>query len=182
MVSFISYQGCKMSGIYRKSCISIGRNSIPDFRVFYPLRSADNYGLRRIRKRGTRVNHRLVSGIFTYFRRKSLVLFIFVLMELRKFEYNCETSSFCFPAIGPHDVLATLLNNLKVQERQNRVCTTVAIAIVAETCSPFTVLPGNVPFGANNSAKRPSDSDKIPNADSSHCPFVMPGRQTVKHP
>lgn len=43
---------------------------------------------------------------------------------------------------GPHDVLATLLNNLKVQERQNRVCTTVAIAIVAETCSPFTVLPG----------------------------------------
>ena len=29
----------------------------------------------------------------------------------------------------------------KVQERQNRVCTTVAIAIVAETCSPFTVLP-----------------------------------------
>jgi hypothetical protein len=39
-------------------------------------------------------------------------------------------------------VLATLLNNLKVQERQNRVCTTVAIAIVAETCSPFTVLPG----------------------------------------
>ena len=39
------------------------------------------------------------------------------------------------------DVLAVLLNNLKVQERQNRVCTTVAIAIVAETCGPFTVLP-----------------------------------------
>lgn len=39
------------------------------------------------------------------------------------------------------DVLATLLNNLKVQERQNRVCTTVAIAIVAETCAPYTVLP-----------------------------------------
>merc|ERR1712005_103719 len=35
-----------------------------------------------------------------------------------------------------------LLDNLKVQERQNRVCTTVAIAIVAETCAPFTVLPG----------------------------------------
>ena len=34
-----------------------------------------------------------------------------------------------------------LLNNLKVQERQNRVCTTIAIAIVAETCQPFTVLP-----------------------------------------
>ena len=29
----------------------------------------------------------------------------------------------------------------QVQERQNRVCTTVAIAIVAETCAPFTVLP-----------------------------------------
>ena len=42
---------------------------------------------------------------------------------------------------GMQDVLVTLLNNLKVQERQNRVCTTVAIAIVAETCSPFTVLP-----------------------------------------
>ena len=38
-------------------------------------------------------------------------------------------------------MLHTLLNNLKVQERQNRVCTTVAVAIVAETCSPFTVLP-----------------------------------------
>merc|ERR1719502_2645482 len=44
-------------------------------------------------------------------------------------------------AIGPQDVLHTLLNNLKVQERQNRVCTTVAIGIVAETCAPFTVLP-----------------------------------------
>merc|ERR1711918_217643 len=39
------------------------------------------------------------------------------------------------------DVLATLLNNLKVQERQLRICTVVAIAIVAETCGPFTVLP-----------------------------------------
>lgn len=38
-------------------------------------------------------------------------------------------------------MLATLLNNLKVQERQLRVCTTVAIAIVAETCAPFTILP-----------------------------------------
>ena len=46
-----------------------------------------------------------------------------------------------FGYIAPQDGLVTLLNNLKVQERQNRVCTTVAIAIVAETCSPFTVLP-----------------------------------------
>jgi len=52
-----------------------------------------------------------------------------------------NTCGYIAKAIGPQDVLATLLNNLKVQERQNRVCTTVAIAIVAETCSPFTVLP-----------------------------------------
>ncbi|CAJ0942594.1 unnamed protein product, partial [Mesorhabditis belari] len=51
------------------------------------------------------------------------------------------TFGYIAKAIGPHDVLATLLNNLKVQERQLRVCTTVAIAIVAETCAPFTVLP-----------------------------------------
>lgn len=54
--------------------------------------------------------------------------------------YPVLTGPFVSPP-SPHDVLATLLNNLKVQERQNRVCTTVAIAIVAETCSPFTVLP-----------------------------------------
>ena len=34
--------------------------------------------------------------------------------------------------------------SVQVQERQNRVCTTVAIAIVAETCAPFTVLPALV--------------------------------------
>jgi splicing factor 3B subunit 1 len=44
-------------------------------------------------------------------------------------------------AVGPQDVLVTLLNNLRVQERQNRVCTTVAVAVVAEACMPFTVLP-----------------------------------------
>lgn len=53
----------------------------------------------------------------------------------------CSYRHMYLQAIGPHDVLATLLNNLKVQERQLRVCTTVAIAIVAETCAPFTVLP-----------------------------------------
>ena len=52
-----------------------------------------------------------------------------------------NTFGYIAKAIGPHDVLATLLNNLRVQERQNRVCTTVAIAIVAETCGPFTVIP-----------------------------------------
>ncbi|PIA17878.1 U2 snRNP component prp10 [Coemansia reversa NRRL 1564] len=51
------------------------------------------------------------------------------------------TFGFIARAIGPQDVLATLLNNLRVQDRQNRVCTTVAIAIVAESCAPFTVLP-----------------------------------------
>ena len=48
---------------------------------------------------------------------------------------------FIAKAIGPQDVLATLLNNLRVQERQSRVCTAVAIGIVAETCAPFTILP-----------------------------------------
>ncbi|CAD8187639.1 unnamed protein product [Paramecium pentaurelia] len=52
-----------------------------------------------------------------------------------------NTFGYIAKAIGPQDVLSTLLNNLKVQERQLRVCTTVAIAIVAETCGPFTVLP-----------------------------------------
>uniref|UniRef100_G1DGG0 Splicing factor 3B subunit 1 n=2 Tax=Capra hircus TaxID=9925 RepID=G1DGG0_CAPHI len=51
-----------------------------------------------------------------------------------------NTFGYIAKAIGPHDVLATLLNKLKIQERRNRVCTTVAIAIVAETCSPFTEL------------------------------------------
>ncbi|KAJ1624797.1 armadillo-type protein [Pavlovales sp. CCMP2436] len=53
-----------------------------------------------------------------------------------------NTFGYIAKAIGPQDVLATLLNNLKVQDRQNRVCTTVAIAIVAESCAPFTVVPG----------------------------------------
>merc|ERR1712149_60438 len=52
-----------------------------------------------------------------------------------------NTFGYIAKAIGPQDVLVTLLNNLKVQERQNRVCTTVALAIVAESCFPFTVLP-----------------------------------------
>jgi len=44
-------------------------------------------------------------------------------------------------AIGPQDVLSVLLTNLRVQERQSRVCSTVAIAIVAETTGPFTCIP-----------------------------------------
>jgi splicing factor 3B subunit 1 len=52
-----------------------------------------------------------------------------------------NTFGYIAKAIGPQDVLHTLLSNLRVQERQMRVCTTVAIAIVAETCGPFTVIP-----------------------------------------
>ncbi|ANB13347.1 Hsh155p [Sugiyamaella lignohabitans] len=52
-----------------------------------------------------------------------------------------NTFGYIAKAIGPQDVLATLLSNLRVQERQSRVCTAVAIGIVAETCAPFTVLP-----------------------------------------
>ncbi|GMI45757.1 hypothetical protein TrCOL_g12784, partial [Triparma columacea] len=46
---------------------------------------------------------------------------------------SVSTFGYIAKAIGPQDVLHTLLNNLKVQDRQNRVCTTVAIAIVAES-------------------------------------------------
>lgn len=51
------------------------------------------------------------------------------------------TFGYIATAIGPGNVLVPLLNNLKVQERTQRVCTTVAIAIVAETCQPYTILP-----------------------------------------
>eukprot|EP00520_Triparma_pacifica_P017137 CAMPEP_0118656458 /NCGR_PEP_ID=MMETSP0785-20121206/13499_1 /TAXON_ID=91992 /ORGANISM="Bolidomonas pacifica, Strain CCMP 1866" /LENGTH=1211 /DNA_ID=CAMNT_0006549317 /DNA_START=491 /DNA_END=4123 /DNA_ORIENTATION=+ len=54
---------------------------------------------------------------------------------------SVSTFGYIAKAIGPQDVLHTLLNNLKVQDRQNRICTTVAIAIVAESCGPFTILP-----------------------------------------
>ena len=52
-----------------------------------------------------------------------------------------NTFGYIAKALGPQDVMYTLLNNLKVQERQNRLCTSIAIAIVAEACEPFTVLP-----------------------------------------
>ena len=56
-----------------------------------------------------------------------------------------NTFGYIAHAIGPQDVLATLLNNLKVQERQNRVCTTVAIAIVAEVVATGTRLSSVIP-------------------------------------
>lgn len=64
-----------------------------------------------------------------------------------------NTFGYIARAIGPQDVLVTLLNNLRVQEHRLRVSTTIAsisfilfflvilVAIVAETCAPFTVLP-----------------------------------------
>lgn len=52
-----------------------------------------------------------------------------------------NTFGYIAKAIGPQDVLAALLSILRVQERQSRVCTAVAIGIVAETCAPFAVLP-----------------------------------------
>ncbi|CAH03005.1 U2 snRNP complex subunit HSH155 [Kluyveromyces lactis] len=52
-----------------------------------------------------------------------------------------RTFGYIAKAIGPQDVLVTLLNNLKVQERQLRVNTSIAIGIVAKTCGPFVVIP-----------------------------------------
>jgi splicing factor 3B subunit 1 len=44
-------------------------------------------------------------------------------------------------AIGPFDVLLTLLGNLQVQEQQIHICRIFAIAILAEKCRTFNVLP-----------------------------------------
>lgn len=34
-----------------------------------------------------------------------------------------------------------MLNNLKVQDRHIRICTTIAIAVIAESCGLYTVFP-----------------------------------------
>lgn len=52
-----------------------------------------------------------------------------------------DTFGYIAKGIGPQDVLATLLSNMRVQERQSRVNTAVALGIVADVCEPFTVLP-----------------------------------------
>ncbi|GIQ83857.1 hypothetical protein KIPB_005252, partial [Kipferlia bialata] len=78
---------------------------------------------------------------------KEWVRISFELLELfrarRKSTQRATVNAFGYIAkgLGPHDVLDTLLNNLRVQNRQLRVCSTVAIAVVADTCAPFTVLP-----------------------------------------
>jgi len=82
-----------------------------------------------------------------YVSAKEWMRICFELLEMLKAHKKAirraavSTFGFIAKAIGPQDVLHTLLNNLKVQDRQMRVCTTVAIAIVAENCGPFTVLP-----------------------------------------
>ena len=78
---------------------------------------------------------------------KEWVRICFDLLDLLKAEKKSirratvNTFGYIAKAIGPQDVIVTLINNLKVQERQMRICTTVAIAIVAEACGPFTVIP-----------------------------------------
>jgi splicing factor 3B subunit 1 len=82
-----------------------------------------------------------------YVHPKEWMRICFELLELLKSHKKSVrraailTFGYISKSIGPFDVLTTLLNNLRVQERQNRVCTTIAIAIVAENCFPFTVLP-----------------------------------------
>lgn len=46
-------------------------------------------------------------------------------------------------AIGPQDVLSVLLTNLKVQERQSRVCSTVAIGKLLSINNSAEMLIGN---------------------------------------
>lgn len=90
---------------------------------------------------------RIASKGAHFVSAKEWMRICFELLELlkapRKAIRKSAVSTFGYiaKAIGPSNVLTTLLNNLKVQERTQRVCTTVAIAIVAETCEPYTVLP-----------------------------------------
>ncbi|KAK7033247.1 putative splicing factor 3b subunit 1 [Favolaschia claudopus] len=52
-----------------------------------------------------------------------------------------NTFGYIAKSIGPQDVISVLLTNLRVQDRQSRVCSSIAIAIVAETCGAFTCIP-----------------------------------------
>ncbi|ODN73445.1 hypothetical protein L202_07964 [Cryptococcus amylolentus CBS 6039] len=82
-----------------------------------------------------------------YVPAKEWMRICFELLELLKAHKKAirraavNTFGYIAKAIGPQDVLSVLLTNLKVQERQSRVCSTIAIAIVAETCGPFTCIP-----------------------------------------
>jgi splicing factor 3B subunit 1 len=59
--------------------------------------------------------------------------------SLRRAAVN--TFGYIASIIGPQDVLCILLENLRLPERQTRVCTTIAIAIVSDICGPFTTIP-----------------------------------------
>jgi splicing factor 3B subunit 1 len=59
--------------------------------------------------------------------------------SIRRSAVNCF--GYIAKSIGPSDLLSVLIQNLKGIERRRRVCTSIAIAILAESCYPFTVLP-----------------------------------------
>ena len=107
-----------------------------------------------LRNRNDEVEENVVSLIgliaekgASYVSDKEWMRICFDLLELFKAHRKIirrnavNTFGYIAKAIGPQDVLIPLLDNLKIQERQDRICTTVAIAIIAETCGPFTVVP-----------------------------------------
>mmetsp|Transcript_35960 Transcript_35960/g.69843 ORF Transcript_35960/g.69843 Transcript_35960/m.69843 type:complete len:451 (+) Transcript_35960:1317-2669(+) len=71
----------------------------------------------------------------------------FSLLDIFRSEYKnvrrnaVNTFGIIAKVIGPQDILFFLLNNLKVQERQSRISTAIAIAVICEICSPTIVLP-----------------------------------------
>lgn len=52
-----------------------------------------------------------------------------------------ETFGIIAEGIGPQEIIITLVNNLKMSERQLRLCSSIAMAIVAKSCGTFTILP-----------------------------------------
>ena len=107
-----------------------------------------------LRNRNDEVEENVVSLIgliaekgASYVSDKEWMRICFDLLELFKAHRKCirrnavNTFGHIAKAIGPQDVIIPLLDNLKIQERQDRICTTVAIAIIAEACGPFTVVP-----------------------------------------
>ena len=107
-----------------------------------------------LRNRNDEVEENVVSLIgliaekgASYVSDKEWMRICFDLLELFKAHRKCirrnavNTFGHIAKAIGPQDVIIPLLDNLKIQERQDRICTTVAIAIIAEACGPFTVIP-----------------------------------------
>ena len=44
-------------------------------------------------------------------------------------------------AVNPNTIVTKLLDNLRKDERKERICTENALAVIAERCQPFTVIP-----------------------------------------